>query len=301
VDEDCQSGYCNPYGICSQPSCDDGWQNQDETGVDCGGPCPPCAEVELPSLVEQPSRALPWLVVVLLSLLLVAAAVTMKMSHPYLSRRLSELVWRFSVKKRREIVRIKAESIRRIALSRINRLEKVLNKGSPEKIVRELVETMRVFFSNLYGLDHRFDYDDLSNALASMENQEAAKVILGYARKILDIEGGYFKFSSIETGVLLKESKYIINLVTEKPESERAIKVKTKSLKSMKKKVAGGGTEKILYIISDAHDRIAEGDFKSAQQLYLQTIGIYNRLKYDEKIKVYDEIKRLYDEIKLHV
>ena len=45
---DCKSGVCEavPVGtaiICQPPSCTDGVQNGSETGVDCGGSCPPCA------------------------------------------------------------------------------------------------------------------------------------------------------------------------------------------------------------------------------------------------------------------
>lgn len=36
---DCQSGVCD-YGVCAEPNCIDGTQNQNETGIDCGGPCP---------------------------------------------------------------------------------------------------------------------------------------------------------------------------------------------------------------------------------------------------------------------
>jgi plastocyanin len=38
VDGDCQSGFCHPVNmVCSVPNCMDGVQNQDETGIDCGG------------------------------------------------------------------------------------------------------------------------------------------------------------------------------------------------------------------------------------------------------------------------
>ncbi|MCK5283532.1 MAG: hypothetical protein KAK00_09080 [Nanoarchaeota archaeon] len=36
-DRDCISGYCNPDGLCKEPSCEDGVENGDETDVDCGG------------------------------------------------------------------------------------------------------------------------------------------------------------------------------------------------------------------------------------------------------------------------
>jgi len=40
---DCTSGFCSPTGVCAAaPSCTDGVQNGNETGVDCGGSCPPC-------------------------------------------------------------------------------------------------------------------------------------------------------------------------------------------------------------------------------------------------------------------
>lgn len=47
----CESGHCNRPNICSSynpahpeqsATCSDGIQNQGETGVDCGGKCPPC-------------------------------------------------------------------------------------------------------------------------------------------------------------------------------------------------------------------------------------------------------------------
>ena len=41
---DC-GGQCN---ACA--SCDDGIQNQEETGVDCGGPCPKCSNEIIPFL-----------------------------------------------------------------------------------------------------------------------------------------------------------------------------------------------------------------------------------------------------------
>jgi hypothetical protein len=55
VPADCQSGVCLPTGPglpnrCAAPTCTDGVQNSDETGIDCGGDgrdgglvCPPCA------------------------------------------------------------------------------------------------------------------------------------------------------------------------------------------------------------------------------------------------------------------
>ena len=50
-DFDCKSGFCHPVdNICALPTCNDGFKNQGEDGVDCGGPCPPC---ERPTL-EQP-------------------------------------------------------------------------------------------------------------------------------------------------------------------------------------------------------------------------------------------------------
>ncbi len=43
---DCQSGFCR-NSRCAAPTCADGLQNQEETGVDCGGPCAPNLGCEL--------------------------------------------------------------------------------------------------------------------------------------------------------------------------------------------------------------------------------------------------------------
>jgi hypothetical protein len=36
---DCLSGFCKKGTVCATPTCNDGYKNQDETGVDCGGAC----------------------------------------------------------------------------------------------------------------------------------------------------------------------------------------------------------------------------------------------------------------------
>jgi hypothetical protein len=41
--KDCASGVCQS-GMCREPTCTDYTQNQGEEAIDCGGPCPPCAE-----------------------------------------------------------------------------------------------------------------------------------------------------------------------------------------------------------------------------------------------------------------
>ena len=41
MNSDCVSAYCKS-GNCTDPTCTDKVQNQDETGIDCGGPCLPC-------------------------------------------------------------------------------------------------------------------------------------------------------------------------------------------------------------------------------------------------------------------
>ncbi|EYF08819.1 formylglycine-generating enzyme family protein [Chondromyces apiculatus] len=43
VREDCETLNCGSTNVCLAESCNDGSQNQDETDMDCGGPCPACA------------------------------------------------------------------------------------------------------------------------------------------------------------------------------------------------------------------------------------------------------------------
>ncbi|HEX2570635.1 MAG TPA: fibrinogen-like YCDxxxxGGGW domain-containing protein [Polyangia bacterium] len=42
-DSDCATGFCRPVdNVCAVPTCNDGFKNGTETGVDCGGVCPAC-------------------------------------------------------------------------------------------------------------------------------------------------------------------------------------------------------------------------------------------------------------------
>lgn len=49
MSSDCESDFCKG-GRCTDPTCTDKVQNQDETGVDCGGPCLPCD-------IDQPCKS----------------------------------------------------------------------------------------------------------------------------------------------------------------------------------------------------------------------------------------------------
>ena len=51
---DC-GGPCPP---CPPPTCSDGIQNQGETGIDCGGPCPPCPSSLVPTACSNTSQTL---------------------------------------------------------------------------------------------------------------------------------------------------------------------------------------------------------------------------------------------------
>lgn len=51
IDAHCPVGSCSPAGVCLPDGCDDGIQNNGETAVDCGGPCPGTCEVGAPCQV----------------------------------------------------------------------------------------------------------------------------------------------------------------------------------------------------------------------------------------------------------
>lgn len=44
VDDDCSSDYCHEQDTCYPSHCADNQENEDETGLDCGGSCPTCNE-----------------------------------------------------------------------------------------------------------------------------------------------------------------------------------------------------------------------------------------------------------------
>ena len=46
TNKDCASNFCKA-GRCAEPSCTDGFKNQDETGTDCGGSCAPGSTCDL--------------------------------------------------------------------------------------------------------------------------------------------------------------------------------------------------------------------------------------------------------------
>jgi len=69
------------YTLPLVPTCSDGIQNQGETGVDCGGPCPPCA---VPAIeVPMPVAAPPYYIAFSLAMLAVALWILLNFIIPH--------------------------------------------------------------------------------------------------------------------------------------------------------------------------------------------------------------------------
>ena len=101
LDRDCKSDYCY-QGRCRTPTCNDGIQNCHimpdgsvlcEEGIDCGGPCEPCAErkyaklpfVDAPALIAL-AKTFPWWLLLILCIIIIAFLSTDRTYAHYLSR-----------------------------------------------------------------------------------------------------------------------------------------------------------------------------------------------------------------------
>ncbi len=285
------------------PSCSDRIKNCHdglcEEGIDCGGPCPACKEVEIPAVVKKAI----WPTILLLGMLVSAIILVIVRFHKYYQPFIAKLLMKFMPLIALFKKKIVPEELkeRESILSRLDKLEKSIDKKSIEELSRDLVRIVRDFLSDLLKIEYEFTYEEFCKEIEKHKISTPLRIILiTFFKKISEISYKGYKITKPELRELINEARIIIKLGSEEYlEGKTKEEFKKKGLKEKQK--IKKESKLMLEIYKDlikAKRSIKELDIDSAKLAYIRIKELYEELPVKDKRKIYKKIVWLYNNIK---
>jgi len=274
------------------PRCDDNIQNGNETGIDCGGECEPCKEIQQPSVLPALSGFSTLLSLFLLLILGILLALFI-LYRERIYEGLSELGWMLARRRRKELLLDATE--KRLLFDDMRLLERDLSGLAPEKAYERLASILRKLVSFVYDLPFEYLPEELAPAQERLQvSDELRDVLEGVIGRLALLESGRLPvtmqpvlFSSI-----LEETRLLVCLCSdytvaeiERSLPERAITDRLPVL------------EEIRLRLLNAHEALQFLRTDAAKNEYARILKAYALLTSKEKIVLYPEIHRLYSAI----
>lgn len=221
------------------PTCFDGIQNQGEAGIDCGGPCKPCPFEEKPAV--KPPRVGPpefekgmiaWWII--LTSVVAGAALFSYFSRSYVARLMEMLSAMLAPPKPEKV--ISYEEIRSSTLRRISLLERKVGVASTATVASGFYTTMRGFFRTSFRMEYEFTYQELAGELTTRGFPTGTAIIVtNFMTKLVEMEYGTKPVDTSLLREMLHNAKDVVNhVVAELSKAEEAVK-ESKKTKKIKK------------------------------------------------------------------
>ena len=273
-----------------------------EEGVDCGGPCPACAEIEIPAVIR---RAV-WPTILLIILLILAIVFVIVRYHKYYQPFIAKILMKFMplaalFKKKKKIVPEELK-VRESILARLDKLEKDIDKKSVEELSREFVRIIRDFLSSLLKIEYEFTHEELCKEIEKHKVSVALRIMLiTFFKKISEVSYKGYRMKKKELRELINEARIIVKFGSEEYIEGKTEKREIKKKGLREKQKIKKESRLILEIYKDlikAKNSIRESDIDSAKLAYIRVRELYKELPVKEKRKIYKRIVWLYDKIK---
>ncbi len=177
-DSDCESNYCNPNGVCANPSCNDGFQNHDEEGIDCGGSCArKCPQIERTGSFGNMLN--PGILLVILALLLLT--LSYNLYGEKINRNLKILYYRYTNQSVPIVQKITSVEL----TQRINHWHGIATSLNAQRVFEEYSSVFHAFLSGNLGLPKHFSMIELETKLRkSKVSAPLAKATTTYYSKL---------------------------------------------------------------------------------------------------------------------
>ncbi len=204
-----------PLNQTLTPTCSDGIQNQDEEGIDCGGPCETLCVKEEPKKIETPKRDyLPIIFFILLIILIILILIVLSKKSEKIKYFIKEKIKFNKIKLSRPITinKLKAEKgeervdLKKLfgieIIQKIDYLNTLKGKISNKDLIKELSKVMKYFFGKIFNIRYQFTIDELKRELDRINIKDKETII-----SLLE------NFSEIEYSSKELDLKYILELI----------------------------------------------------------------------------------------
>ncbi len=280
-----------------KPTCSDGVQNGNETGVDCGGDCPACKTIQQPSpFAAKQSFGLLLSLLLFLFLAILLALFVLYRERVY--EGMAELGWLLAPHRRKELLLDAGE--KKVVFEELALLDK--DRASKEKALpvakayERLADAVRKYLSFALRIPYEHLPQERAAALAAAKLSDGLReTLLGLAGRLDLLESGKLPaaelngtlFSSVE-----EELRLLVCMTSEYalPEIERA-------LPERKVTPQAGFFDEVRLRLLNAYEALQFQRVELAKEEYSALLRAYENLLPQEKEALYPDIRRLYAEI----
>ncbi|MBR9692540.1 hypothetical protein GOV07_01270 [Candidatus Woesearchaeota archaeon] len=274
------------------PTCFDGIQNGGETGIDCGGPCESCREVQQPTILE--SGKFPTLLVLLAILLLSILLALFVLYREKIYEGLAALGWMMARRHDKEL--LLAPSEKQVLFEALRKLGKDLRILVPIKAYQRLAEIIRTYYSFILDIPFETTREELSALLVKRElSEELRRVLSSFLQRLDLLESGRLPvdrlrpvlfsstFEELRLLVCMTSAYELTEVAREVP--ERHITQEMSFVHEIRLRLMAS-YEALQFLRTDV-----------VQEQYMAILRAYDALDVGKRELLYGDIDRLYQEL----
>ncbi len=273
------------------PTCNDGIQNGDETGIDCGGSCPPCSVIQQPQPMTE-GRAT-HLVSILVGLTgLIILALLGYLYHERLVEGLARLGWLLARRRKKTVYLSPAE--KNVLFEDLTTIEHGLETGElePAGAYERLSATVRKFFEFLLDVPYEFLPEEAEAAAAKLP-RIVREIVLGFLDRLKTIEGAAYKrLDEYRFDGTKEELRTLVCLFAEYDLADIRRELVERNITPEMSL-----TREIELRLLDTYEAIQFFRYDAAKESYLAILRAYDQLTDEEQERYHPVIHRLYLEI----
>jgi len=225
-----------------------------------------------------------------------------KYYQPFIAKILMKFMPLIELFKRKKKIVPEELRVRESILSRLDKLEKNIDKKSIEELSKEFVRIIRDFLNELLKIDYEFTYEEFCKEIEKHKISMPLRIMLiTFFKKISEISYKGYKMKKPELKELIKEAKIIVKFGSEEYLEGKTEKEEPKEKGLKKKQKIKKESMLMLEIYKDlikAKKSIRESDIDSVKLAYLRIKELYEELPVNKKRKIYKKIAGLYGKIK---
>jgi len=268
------------------PSCFNGIQDQNETGVDCGGPCGPCRNVEKPTKIGALS-----LVTILIGAFTIG--MTGLIVFAFRNRIIAAYKRIFGKKPRlKRKVYINNKQKEKLLLL-LNIIQARVDEHKIDPAVDELSQFVKEYFKQLLSLD-RLDKQELINQIIKLKDKELETLLVMFYAKILNtvhLRNKGIEIKESEIQALIDEISHEIYLIAEFTDQDAINSIKDRSIES--KEVL----DRLYNKLSNLYIALKFGEILIAKSMYKEILKDYEKLSIKDRSIPYTDIIRAFHAI----
>ena len=281
----CGTNFTKPLELqnCSLiTSCFNGIKDGNETGIDCGGVCAPCKNIEAPTTINSINTNV-----------LIASGLTFGMIALFLyafRKHLQKYFASFKKKTKTKQILIKDAQKERL-LQQTYIIQTRLEEKKYSSVQSGIALFLRDYFKELLGVEH-LTKDTLLKGLGNLKDKELAKQMFEFYSRLAPLEMHKADADYMELQELLDMMLQHIYLVSEFTEKDAIICIKERSFET------DDGLERGYIKLSNIYIALQFSELGPAKKLYEELLKDYDALLVMEKRSIFNDIMLAYGMIR---